>query len=479
VKRQIDASLRHVASVLLRHERAIQRKFRSALAGLGFHREEIDALADVSPAAAAASWDRVTTGGRKLALMNMDRERIVQGLAVWEHAVDPFYARSGVPDAHWHRRLVQCAVMLALNDVFDRIRTQEDGLLHALLDTEAGATGPEAFRQAAAEAVRVHFGAARCIVRRPPEKRTALSGVCAFTVNRRTAGCLLDSSWTDGVGSVWSAPAGEALLQLAFDGKRSLWAREAELMGVAGERIRVALERFEREELQRTIFVRMLDSEEQERLRISRELHDDAAQSLAVVRLQLEMMETGSNGWSEVRNTLAEMRELTERTILSVRRLISDLSPAVLQQLGLSAAARQLANRLRADSNMRVRVQIGTLPDLPQRVSLALYRILQEAFSNIARHSQAKNVTLALNSSDMWVRLSIEDDGIGFDPDEALHRVKCYGLAGIRLRGLLVGGVVSVRSTGGKALTSGKRPKGTHLTVQVPLTGEPPSTTKP
>jgi signal transduction histidine kinase len=347
-----------------------------------------------------------------------------------------------------------------------------------LVNIEARASGPGNFRQAASEAVGAHFGGMQCLLGRVPAKRAAVARVCEFAANKSRAGCLLESSWRDGIRSVWSAPVGEDVLQIAFSGRRSMYPRESELLDVAGERIRLALERFEREDLQRSLFVQMLDSEEEERLRISRELHDDAAQSLAVLRLQLEMVETGSHDWSDVRNALSEMKEITEHTIVTVRRLISDLSPAVLQQLGLAAAARQLANRLRADSHIRVRVQIDALPDLPRRVALALYRILQESFTNVLRHSRAKTVTLALSSSDMEVRLSVEDDGIGFDPDEALLQPKCYGLAGIRLRVLLLGGVVSLRSSGGTALTSEKPRRGTQLTVRVPLTGEHPGNTK-
>jgi signal transduction histidine kinase len=87
----------------------------------------------------------------------------------------------------------------------------------------------------------------------------------------------------------------------------------------------------------------MLEVEELERRKISRELHDDAGQSLVVIRLQMEMLELSfPDADPEMKARLAEIRELTEKTILSVRKLISELSPAVLEQLGLAAAARQL-----------------------------------------------------------------------------------------------------------------------------------------
>jgi two-component system sensor histidine kinase NreB len=187
------------------------------------------------------------------------------------------------------------------------------------------------------------------------------------------------------------------------------------------------------------------------------------------------MLELGPPEWEVVQQTLPEIRGLTEKTILSIRRLISDLSPAVLQQLGLAAAARQLANRLRADSGLQVRVHIGRLPDLSRRVSLSLYRILQEAFRNIHRHSQAKRVAMYLTSSGNEVRLSLEDDGIGFNPEEALSTTRSSGLAGIRLRAQLLGGSITVRSARETGITSGKPNKGTHLTVRIPLTGEYPT----
>ena len=99
--------------------------------------------------------------------------------------------------------------------------------------------------------------------------------------------------------------------------------------------------------------------EENERKRISRELHDEAGQSLVVIRLQMEMIEQSLPPGSEERERLGEARDITEKTILDIRRLISDLSPAVLEQLGLGAALRQLVKRFSTRYPCRVRLDVG------------------------------------------------------------------------------------------------------------------------
>jgi signal transduction histidine kinase len=470
----LEDSLEAVGAVVLPRRRTVQRNFRRRLVNGGFSKEECEALLDVTPAAAALSWETVKLGARRLALMKIDHDRILRALAEYELAADPIYASCG-PDTDLSRKHVQCALLLAMNESVVAIQEQEQRALGHLLEAESAARDAHSLFELAADCLRADFQAVMCAVGRPLKRGVGTRGVSAFALTPRKADWLVDQSWKDREGFVWSAPAGGALLQLGFSAARRMYTREAELLGVLGQRLGSALHCFEREERQRAVSLQMLDVEELERLRISRELHDDAAQALALIRLQLEMIETGPANWEAVREALAETRGVTERTILSVRRLLSDLSPAVLQQLGLAAAARQLARRLRTDAGVHVRVQLGTLPQLPQRVSLAVYRILQEALVNVARHAQANNVMLSISSSATHIRLSVEDDGVGFDPGEVANRARCYGLMGIRLRVVLLGGVVSVRSREEGNPTTRVKLRGTQLSVQIPLTGEYPT----
>src|SRR5579862_196983 len=143
---------------------------------------------------------------------------------------------------------------------------------------------------------------------------------------------------------------------------------------------------------------------------------------------------------------LREARDLTERTILEMRRLIAALSPAVLEQLGLGAALRQLVNRFRRLHPIRVKLQLGGLRRLPQHTEIIVYRLVQECCNNIAKHSGATNVNLSVSSADGWVRLAVEDNGVGFKVEEALARKDSFGLSGMRERVALLGGRFEIRS---------------------------------
>src|SRR6202162_3246526 len=143
---------------------------------------------------------------------------------------------------------------------------------------------------------------------------------------------------------------------------------------------------------------------------------------------------------------LKEARDLTERTILEMRRLIAALSPAVLEQLGLGAALRQLVNRFRRLHPSRVRLLLGRLGRLPQYTEIIVYRLVQECCNNVAKHSGASSVNISVSSADGWVRLAVEANGGGFKVDEALARKDSFGLSGMRERVALLGGRFEIQS---------------------------------
>src|SRR5712672_3724161 len=153
-----------------------------------------------------------------------------------------------------------------------------------------------------------------------------------------------------------------------------------------------------------------------ERRRISRELHDEAGQSLLCIRLQMELLEQ-SLPESELatKEKLRDARDLTERTILEMRRLIAALSPAVLEQLGLGAALRQLVNRFQRLHPCRVKLQLSKLGAQPQQIEIIAYRLVQECFNNIGKHSAARLVNISLASADGILKLMVEDNGVGFN----------------------------------------------------------------
>jgi len=201
-----------------------------------------------------------------------------------------------------------------------------------------------------------------------------------------------------------------------------------------------------------------------ERRRISRELHDEAGQSLLCIRLQMELLEQElPEGAGEWKTKLREARDLTERTILEMRRLIAALSPAVLEQLGLGAALRQLVNRFQRLNACRVRLQLSKMGALPQQIEIIAYRLVQECFNNIGKHSGASHVNISLTSADGILKLSVEDNGIGFNVEEALAKRDSFGMSGMRERVALLGGQFFVESR----MEGPKR--GAKISIELPI----------
>jgi two-component system sensor histidine kinase UhpB len=190
-------------------------------------------------------------------------------------------------------------------------------------------------------------------------------------------------------------------------------------------------------------------AEEQERRRIGRELHDEAGQSLLLLRLQLEMLERTAP--RRLRPGLGEARGTAERIVTELRRIVAALSPAVLERLGLVPALRQLAARFEKTCGARAAVRVqGTADDLPLEPQEVIYRVAQECLQNTAKHAGATAVNLSLEITDKSIRLRVGDNGGGFSVETAGNRPMSFGLAGMRERAALSGGTLEVRSAPGK-----------------------------
>ena len=243
-------------------------------------------------------------------------------------------------------------------------------------------------------------------------------------------------------------------MQFGFSKSYEWLPREQELLAAAAERCLMAAEKARlmedlapREEQVRRLAEHMLHVEEMERRRISRELHDEAGQSLLCIRLQMELIEQALPAeHAEWIGKLREARDLTERTILEMRRLIAALSPAVLEQLGLGAALRQLVNRFQRLHPIRVKLQLAKMGRLPQQTEMIAYRLVQECFNNIGKHSGARSVNISVSSADGLLRLTVEDNGVGFKVEEALAGSESFGMSGMRERVALLGGRFEIRS---------------------------------
>jgi signal transduction histidine kinase len=231
------------------------------------------------------------------------------------------------------------------------------------------------------------------------------------------------------------------------------------------ERLRKARERL------RKLARQNLVAEEEERRRIARELHDETSQSLSGIALQLEalleMSAKSGNQDAEFIAGLKKVQSLTVQVHKEVSRVISNLHPAVLDTLGLAAAARQHANNRLQPLNINVTMEVkGTEMRFPPDVEAALFRAVQGAIGNIAEHSKAKNASIALVYQPDEFSLSISDDGQGFDVSKITdveESGRGRGLFSIRER---------IGSLGGTSGIESKIGAGTTVWAKIPITQE-------
>ena len=202
---------------------------------------------------------------------------------------------------------------------------------------------------------------------------------------------------------------------------------------------------------------RVVTAQEAERRRLARELHDETGQALTSILLGLRGVEEAA-GPDERRVAVAELRELVRSTLQDVRRLAVDLRPTALDDFGLGPALERLTSSLAESTGIGGDLE-AALPGerLPPEVETALYRIVQEALTNVVKHAHAQNVSIFLVRRQDRVTAVVEDDGQGFDPERT--REDALGLVGMRERIGIVGGRLNVES----------RPDaGTTIAVEVP-----------
>lgn len=200
----------------------------------------------------------------------------------------------------------------------------------------------------------------------------------------------------------------------------------------------------------------------EERNRLAREIHDTLAQGLTAVALQLEsadaMLEIGADA-EKLRKTVSQALVLTQANLEEARRSVLDLRAAPLEGLTLVEALEQLVQAKPGLPNVEVvLVIIGGGRPLPLRIEVGIYRIVQEALSNVGQHAGAGQVKITLETTPVQLRLEVKDDGRGFDPRKVTG--DRYGLVGLNERAKLLGGQMQLESGEGK---------GTRLEIVVPL----------
>jgi len=207
---------------------------------------------------------------------------------------------------------------------------------------------------------------------------------------------------------------------------------------------------------------RLSSAQEEERRRIARELHDEAGQALTVIMMDLaRVINALPDEATEARERVSQSRAMAAQTLAELRKLINDLRPEVLDQLGLVPALRSYAKRRLDSENIEARLRFEGLEGrLDPRIETTLFRVIQEASTNIIRHSKATTVDIEIARSDSVVRTTIVDNGKGFDVEAAFDAPMSWGLRGIRERIAVVGGELTLESAEGK---------GTRIEFTIPL----------
>jgi len=198
-----------------------------------------------------------------------------------------------------------------------------------------------------------------------------------------------------------------------------------------------------------------MKAQEKERMRLSKELHDELGQSMAALKMQVGSVarRLGDVPKEELKTVCEDMRNNINQIIENVRRLARDLSPVVLDDLGLQAAIEYLVNNFSKIYNVEVRYQQTDINHLfdedSQRI---IYRILQEALTNISKHAQAKHVSLVIEKEDRAIRFSVKDDGRGFNVHKTLDlksTERGMGLEAMSERVRILGGKINIVSRPG------------------------------
>ena len=208
--------------------------------------------------------------------------------------------------------------------------------------------------------------------------------------------------------------------------------------------------------------------DDSERRRLSRDLHDEVGHDLVVLKMYLELIARelpDTRDGAGARRKLEEAKTLVGQVLHSIRRLILDLGPAVLEEVGLPTALRLYAAQFSARTGVRVEVRDAGVPrEIPRTHQTALYRLMQGALSNVLKHASAENVRIILGSMKAAALVMIvEDDGVGFDVS---HLRQAFGLEAMRERIEALGGRFHVES---HPTAKSRKRHGTRIEVDLPL----------
>ncbi|MBC7124314.1 MAG: PAS domain-containing sensor histidine kinase [Bacteroidales bacterium] len=201
----------------------------------------------------------------------------------------------------------------------------------------------------------------------------------------------------------------------------------------------------------------VIDGQKKERQRLSRELHDGLGQNLVAIKLKLESIPHDIDG--ELNATLAQVKQMFNHTIEEVRRISNNLMPAALKEFSLAVVLRNLCNEVESNSGISVGLTVGVLPEpIDQLLKTYVYRIVQEALTNVIKHSGASRANITVYADFSNLHLIIEDNGVGFNTSTPTDTGN--GLYNMKERAILLNGSINIISSQGK---------GTKIVAQFPL----------
>jgi signal transduction histidine kinase len=492
---QLESFARLIKPHLARLDADFLRGLKSTRSARTYDTLQRKALREITSGAAARLvaagrpladfFEQVAYNSRRLAKLNVSPVEVAGAMREYARLVDPLltnrYPRQA-PAVQAAREQLHCCAVLTIHNAFYQVREAETKAFYGLLRAEMDATDLDDLlpRFIAILTRTFHAQAGRLI---PINGRTRIAAKMLRRLNRPRyirAGSieeelLVDPGMRGVYQSYWSIPyfyerrlAG--VTQFAFAVPYRWLPRELDLLNAFAERCLRAAERARliqdlaaREEQVRGLAGHLLQAAEDERRRISRELHDEAGQSMLFLCLHLEMLEKKAP--PELQPKLASARAVAQAIIVEIRRIIADLSPSVLEQLGLPAAIRQLTSAFRKLHPVKVTVRLAPWSGrLPHQVETTIYRVVQECYQNIAKHSQASHVNLSLRATDRLLELNVQDDGIGFEVESGVSQPRSFGLKGMRERLGLLGGRLEIRSNPGH---------GTAISVRLPILPPP------
>jgi signal transduction histidine kinase len=457
----------------------------------------------------AAFYENLQYFGERLAKLKVSAREVARALEVYQQLIDPYLRRifppARLPEAVAAMETLSSASFIAVSGAyFDAQKTQSEALL-SVLDAELSAKNLDSLLQRVLEISSEMFGATLGVVLLKDMEQQVLrvhaqvgfgedlndpsleiamgqgfsgtiaaSGEPDILPDLDASHGVLNSRIQGRAKALWGVPlkAREqviGVLLIGFSRARPWLPTERDLLKAIADRSALAIDRArmtdalrEREARIAELSGHLLRAQEEERKRISRELHDETGQALMVIRLYLGMLE-GSVTTRTSRAKIRETLEVVDRTIEGIRRIIGRLSPLVLQELGLIAAVRKEAKDLAKSTGVKARVNLASdFGRLPGALETAIYRVVQEALHNVAKHANAGSVVIEMFREGDRVHLTVEDDGVGITQKPNPGR-QTFGVAGMRERIATLGGKMTIVSSPGH---------GTRIEVSAPISSQ-------